>query len=138
MRTTVLAVGKSKAPFAEAEAHYCKLLGRYLDLEMQEAPDDQALVKRLPRGATVVAIDRRGREMDSMDWSMWLQERRLEARDVCLLIGGPAGLPDEALEAATASISLGAQTMAHQLARVVVLEQLYRAAKILAGEPYHL
>jgi 23S rRNA (pseudouridine1915-N3)-methyltransferase len=69
---------------------------------------------------------------------MWLQERRLEARDVCLLIGGPAGLPDEALEAATESISLGPQTMAHQLARVVVLEQLYRAAKILAGEPYHL
>jgi 23S rRNA (pseudouridine1915-N3)-methyltransferase len=135
---TVLALGKAKAPFAEAEGHYRKLLTRYLDIEMEEARNDQALVKRLPRRATVVAIDRRGREMDSMDWSMWLQERRLEARDVCLLIGGPAGLPDEALEAADESISLGPQTMAHQLARVVVLEQLYRAAKILAGEPYHL
>lgn len=138
MKTTVLCVGKAKAPFADAEAHYRKMLAHYLDLEMEETRDDQALVRRLPRGAMVVAFDRRGREMDSMDWSMWLQEQRLEARDVCLLIGGPAGLPDQALEAAAESISLGPQTMAHQLARVVVLEQLYRAAKILAGEPYHL
>lgn len=138
MKAVVLAVGKAKAPFADAEAHYIKLLSRYLDLEIDEARDDEGLVKRLPSEATIVAIDRRGREMDSMDWSMWLQERRLEARDFCLLVGGPAGLPDEAIEAADESISLGPQTMAHQLARVVVLEQLFRAAKILAGEPYHL
>lgn len=138
MKAVVLAVGKAKAPFADAEAHYIKLLSRYLDLEIDEARDDEGLVKRLPSEATIVAIDRRGREMDSMDWSMWLQERRLEARDFCLLVGGPAGLPGEAIEAADESISLGPQTMAHQLARVVVLEQLFRAAKILAGEPYHL
>lgn len=138
MKTTVLTVGKAKAPFADAEAHYRKLLTRYLPVEVEEARDDEALIRRLPRDATVVALDRRGREMDSMDWSLWLEERRLEARDLCLLIGGPAGLPDEALEAADQSLSLGSQTMAHQLARVVLLEQLYRAAKILAGEPYHL
>jgi 23S rRNA (pseudouridine1915-N3)-methyltransferase len=138
MRTTLLAVGKAKAPFAEAEAHYGKLLSRYLPVEIAEARDDEALVRRIPDGASVVALDRRGRQMDSMDWSLWLEQRRLEARDLCLLVGGPAGLPEAALEAAGESISMGAQTMAHQLARVVLLEQLYRAAKILAGEPYHL
>ncbi|MDX6398273.1 MAG: rRNA (pseudouridine1915-N3)-methyltransferase [Gaiellaceae bacterium] len=131
-------MGRIKAPFADAEAHYRRLLGRYQPVEVVEVADDAALVKRLPPAATLVALDRRGPELDSMDWSMWLQERRLEARDLCLMLGGPAGLPGAALEAANETISLGAQTMAHQLARVVLLEQLYRAAKILAGEPYHL
>jgi 23S rRNA (pseudouridine1915-N3)-methyltransferase len=138
VNTQILAVGKIKAPFADAEAHYRKLLGRYQPVEVVEVADDASLVKRLPEAATLVALDRRGPELDSMDWSMWLQERRVEARDLCLIVGGPAGLPDAALEAADEAISLGAQTMAHQLARVVLLEQLYRAAKILAGEPYHL
>ena len=65
------------------------------------------------------------------------QERRLEARDLYLLVGGPRGLPAAAMERADEAISLGPQTLAHQLARVVVLEQLFRAAKIAAGEPYH-
>jgi 23S rRNA (pseudouridine1915-N3)-methyltransferase len=75
--------------------------------------------------------------MDSLEWSHWLDERRLEARDLCLLLGGPAGIPAEALAAADEAIALGPQTMAHQLARVIVLEQLFRASKILAGERYH-
>jgi 23S rRNA (pseudouridine1915-N3)-methyltransferase len=75
--------------------------------------------------------------MDSLGWSRWLDQRRLEARDLCLLLGGPGGIPAEALGAADEVISLGPQTVAHQLARVIVLEQLFRAAKILAGEPYH-
>ena len=75
--------------------------------------------------------------MDSLQWSRWLEERRFEARDLCLLLGGPIGIPREALAAADEVISLGSQTMAHQLARVIVLEQLFRASKILAGERYH-
>jgi len=138
LKTTLYVVGKVKPPFADADAHYRKLLGRYQEVEAVEVADDASLLKRLPGEGTLVALDRRGREMDSMDWSMWLQERRLEARDLGFLIGGPGGLPAEALEAATESISLGPQTMAHQLARVVLLEQIFRAAKILAGEPYHL
>jgi 23S rRNA (pseudouridine1915-N3)-methyltransferase len=84
-----------------------------------------------------VAIDREGRQLDSVQWSHWLDERRLDARDVCFLLGGPHGLPAEAVESATERLSLGAATLPHQLARVVLLEQLFRAAKILAGEPYH-
>lgn len=137
MKTILLTVGRARAPFAAADAHYRRLLGRHLKLDVVEARDDADLVRKLPARARVVALDRQGRAMDSIGWSRWLGERRLEARDVWLLIGGPQGLPAGALEAAEERISLGPQTMAHQLARVVLLEQLFRAAKIAAGERYH-
>jgi 23S rRNA (pseudouridine1915-N3)-methyltransferase len=137
VKTVLLTVGRAQDPFIDADAHYRKLLGRYQRVEVVEARDDDDLVYRLPDEGRVVAFDRAGTELDSMAWSRWLDERRLEARDLYLLIGGPEGLPAPALEAAQEKISLGAQTLPHQLARVVVLEQLFRAAKILAGEPYH-
>ena len=138
MRTVLLTVGRAKAPFQEADAHYRRLLERLQPLEMIEARDEHALIRRLPDGAWVAAIDPGGRAMDSPQWAAWLGRRRLEARDLWLLVGGPQGLPAGALERADELISLGPQTLAHQLARVVLLEQLFRAVKILAGEPYHL
>ena len=137
MRTILLTVGRAQAPFIEPASHYRKLLGRYQPVEVVEARDDDDLVYRLPNDGRLVAIDREGTQLDSLGWSRWLDERRLEAPDLWLLIGGPKGLPAPALEAARERISLGAPTLPHQLARVVVLEQLFRAAKILAGEPYH-
>jgi 23S rRNA (pseudouridine1915-N3)-methyltransferase len=76
--------------------------------------------------------------MTSIEWSDWLAARRMAGRDVTLVIGGPEGLPGEVLEAASERVSFGRQTLAHQLARIVLLEQLFRAGKILAGEKYHL
>jgi 23S rRNA (pseudouridine1915-N3)-methyltransferase len=138
LRTVLLTVGRAQRPFAEADAHYRKLLSRYQAVEVIEARDDDDLLRKLPSDARVVALDRTGTDFDSMEWSRWLDERRLEARDLWLLVGGPEGLPEAALDAAQERISLGAATLPHQLARIVVLEQLFRAAKILAGEPYHL
>jgi 23S rRNA (pseudouridine1915-N3)-methyltransferase len=137
VRTTLICVGKVRPPHAEADAHYRKLLGRYQPIEVTEVRDDADLLRRLPDRGHAVALDREGEALDSLEWSRWLERRRLEARDVCFLIGGPHGLPAEALAAADERISLGPATLAHQLARVVLLEQLFRAAKILAGEPYH-
>lgn len=137
MKTVLLTVGKAQAPFVDADAHYRKLLGRYQSLSVIEARDDADLVRKLPTDSRLAALDRGGAELDSLGWSRWLQERRLEARDLWLLVGGPAGLPAMALDAADERISLGAPTLPHQLARIVVLEQLFRAAKILAREPYH-
>lgn len=91
----------------------------------------------MPKRAHVVAMDHGGRGMDSIAWSRWLQERRLDAIDLCFLLGGPRGLPEEVRALADERISLGPQTMAHHLARIVLLEQLFRATRILAGEPYH-
>ena len=137
MKTVLLTVGRAQAPFIEPASHYRKLLDRYQRVEVVEARDDDDLVYRLPDDGRLVAIDREGTQFDSLAWSRWLDERRLEARDLWLMVGGPQGLPPAALEAAQERISLGAPTLPHQLARVVVLEQLFRAAKILAGEPYH-
>ena len=82
----------------------------------------------------VSLLDREGEELDSVAFSDWLEERRRSGRDLCFVIGGPFGLQ---LEDVDHRLSLGAITLPHQLARVVLLEQVYRAHKILAGEPYH-
>ncbi len=74
-----------------------------------------------------------GDQRDSVRFSDWLEERRRDGRDVCFIVGGPRGLELEA----ESRMSLGPMTLPHQLARVVLLEQLYRAHKILAREPYH-
>jgi 23S rRNA (pseudouridine1915-N3)-methyltransferase len=137
VRTTLLTIGKVKEPFAAADAHYRRLLGRYQPVQVIEARDEPELVRRLPQESHLVALDRDGEDFDSLAWSRWLERVRLQARDVCLMIGGAEGLPQAALAAADERISLGTLTLPHQLARVIVLEQLFRAAKILAGEPYH-
>ncbi len=72
--------------------------------------------------------------MDSVAFSRWLEERRRSGLDLCFVIGGPFGLD---LAGVQHRLSLGELTLPHQLARVVLLEQLYRGHKILAGEPYH-
>lgn len=138
MKTTLITVGRVKAPFAAADAHYRKMLARHLPVDVIEVRDGQGIAGRVPERAHVVAVDRSGRGLSSREWAAWLSERRLAALDLCFLIGGPRGLPGEALARADERISLGPQTMAHQLARIVLLEQLFRAGKIDAGEPYHL
>ena len=137
MRVTVAVVGKVKAPFAEADAHYRKMLQRQLPVEVIEVRDEGALEGRIPARSHLIALDRGGRAMSSKAWASWLSERRIRASDLCFLIGGREGLSDHTLRLAEERLSLGPQTMAHQLARVVLLEQLFRATKILAGEPYH-
>jgi 23S rRNA (pseudouridine1915-N3)-methyltransferase len=138
LKTTLIAVGKAKEPFVAADAHYRKLLGRYQPIDVIEVRDELNIEGRIPQRSHVVALDRGGRAHDSRSWAAWLSERRIDAVDLCFLIGGPRGFPDEVLAVADERISLGPQTMAHQLARVALLEQLFRASKILAGEPYHL
>jgi 23S rRNA (pseudouridine1915-N3)-methyltransferase len=137
LKVVVIAVGKAKAPFADADAHYRKLLQRHQPVEMIEVRDEVNIEGRIPGRAQVVALDHGGRAMSSRAWSQWLSERRIDARDLCFLIGGPEGLSARTLGLADERLSLGPQTLAHQLARVVLLEQLFRATKILAGEKYH-
>jgi 23S rRNA (pseudouridine1915-N3)-methyltransferase len=137
LKTLLIAVGKVKAPFAEADTHYRKLLQRHQPVEVIEIRDEANLAGRVPKRAHVVALDRGGRALSSKAWASWLSERRIDALDLCFLIGGPRGLGAEAIALADERLSLGPQTMAHQLARVVLLEQLFRATKTLAGEQYH-
>ncbi len=92
------------------------------------------MVRRLPERAFVSLLDREGEQLDSIAFSRFLEERRRSGSDLCFVIGGPFGLD---LDQVDHRLSLGDITMAHQLARVVLLEQIYRGHKILAREPYH-
>jgi 23S rRNA (pseudouridine1915-N3)-methyltransferase len=134
LRWIVLAVGRARAPYADDLAHYQKLLRRQADVEVVEVRTDEQVAGRIPERAHVVLLNPAGRERDSEAFARWVQARREAARDVCLVIGGPSGT---ALERRDELLSLGPMTMPHLLARVVLLEQLFRAHKILAGEPYH-
>jgi 23S rRNA (pseudouridine1915-N3)-methyltransferase len=137
VKVTLIAVGKVKAPFAEADAHYRKLLQRHQPVDVIEVRDEVNVEGRIPTRAHVIALDRGGRSLSSRDWAGWLSERRIDAQDLCFLIGGAEGLSSRTLALADERLSLGPQTMSHQLARIVLLEQLFRATKIVAGEPYH-
>ncbi|MBK8295530.1 MAG: 23S rRNA (pseudouridine(1915)-N(3))-methyltransferase RlmH [Solirubrobacterales bacterium] len=138
MKITVLAVGRIRPPFDEAEGHYMKMLRTKQSVEVVEVKDDAALIRRLDPESHVVALDLAGKQMDSEGWARWLDGSRHAGRKVTLLIGGPGGLPPEVTEKVNQKLSLGLQTLAHQLARIVLLEQIFRASKILAGEKYHL
>ena len=134
MRYVVLAVGRVRPPFSDDVQHYQKMLAGYCRVEQIEVREDQDVRRRIPDRAYVTLLDREGRELDSVAFARWIDERRLAARDVCFVIGGPYGT---SLDEVDERLSFGALTLPHQLARVVLLEQLYRGHKILAREPYH-
>ena len=134
MKYTVVAVGKIRPPYADDDAHYRKMLGGHARVEIVEVRDGEQLERRIPERAHRVVLDAGGRTYDSEAFARWLEERRQAGRDVCFVIGGAFGLE---LPQAQERLSFGPMTFPHQLARVLLLEQLYRAHKILAGEPYH-
>ena len=134
MRYSVVAVGKARPPYADDLAHYAKLLSRYARVEVIEVADEAAVPRRIPERAYVCLLDSRGTSYTSERFATWVEERRQAGRDVCFVIGGAFGIE---LERADHRLSFGPMTLPHLLARVVLLEQLYRAHKILAGEPYH-
>jgi 23S rRNA (pseudouridine1915-N3)-methyltransferase len=134
VRLIVLAVGRLRPPYADDVQHYLKLLARHARVEMIEVRDDEQVASRVPQRAFVSLLDREGEPLDSLAFSRFLEARRQAGRDVCFVVGGPFGLR---LDGVDQRLSLGPLTLPHQLARVVLLEQLYRGHKILAGEPYH-
>jgi 23S rRNA (pseudouridine1915-N3)-methyltransferase len=134
MRISVIAVGRLRPPFQDDVEHYRKLLAGHARVELIEVREDERVPQRIPERAHLVLLASDGRQFDSLELSSWLENRRQEGRDLCFVIGGPRGLD---LERCDTRLSLGAMTLPHQLARVVLLEQLYRAHKILAGQPYH-
>lgn len=135
MRIVVLAVGRLRPPFADDVQHYQKLIARHTRLEIIELREDEQVAKRIPEGAYVSLLDRDGDQYDSIAFSGFLEERRQEGRDLFFVVGGPFGGLE--LENLDHKLSFGPLTLPHQLARVVLLEQLYRGHKILANEPYH-
>ncbi len=134
MRLIVLAVGRLRPPYVDDVQHYLKLLARHARVEMIEVRQEERVAGRIPERAYVSLLAREGEQFDSLSFARFLEDRRQAGRDVCFVIGGHLGLEIDDVEH---RFSLGPLTLPHQLARVVLLEQLYRGHKILAGEPYH-
>ncbi|HMV32039.1 MAG TPA: 23S rRNA (pseudouridine(1915)-N(3))-methyltransferase RlmH [Gemmatimonadales bacterium] len=147
----VLAVGRLRPAFRDAADDYLRRLGRYArvaEVEVREAGrgkraeegrriEGARLRERVSGGAEMIALDRTGTPWTSEELARRLGRWRDDARPVAFLIGGAEGLDPDLVADCQLRWSLGALTLPHELARVVVLEQLYRGFTILRGEPYH-
>jgi 23S rRNA (pseudouridine1915-N3)-methyltransferase len=153
VKIEMVAVDRLRAPWARAGvAEYLERIGRYVPVERKEVKaargDDQAAVveegQRILRAAAIggrdrlVALTPRGDALDSEAWAHMLDAWAMEgvARAV-FVVGGSGGLAPDVLTAADRRLSLGPQTLSHELAQLVLCEQIYRASTILKGEPYH-
>ncbi|HML07852.1 MAG TPA: 23S rRNA (pseudouridine(1915)-N(3))-methyltransferase RlmH [Xanthobacteraceae bacterium] len=158
MRILIAAIGRLKSgPERELAAWYRKraeATGRSLGLrdfeiveiresrahevERRRVEESIALANVIPENATIVVLDERGENLDSPALAALLREWRAENRPaVCFVIGGADGLAPSLRERAKLRLAFGAATWPHQLVRIMLLEQLYRAGTILAGHPYH-
>lgn len=155
MRYAVVAVGKLKEKFwVQACAEYVKRLGAYAKVEMREVADidpvraggveasrareGQEILAAIPARSHVILLAIDGKQRSSEQFSAHLDELALRGKsDLTFVIGGSDGVSPEVRARANETFSFGPITLPHNLARVVLLEQLYRACKISRGEPYH-
>lgn len=150
MKLTFLSVGKERSglflPGVEeyrgrlARAHKVQLVelpeSRSTGAQAKEDEGERLLAKLSPRDV-LVALDERGKHLSSVDFAKWLGKQQDSARDVAFVIGGDEGLSEAVRAKAGLVLSLSAMTLPHRLARLLLLEQVYRAFSILRGEPYH-
>lgn len=153
MRISIVAVGKLKERhWRDAMAEYLKRLGPYADVRVVEVPDRDSgrdaaralaeegvdVLKSLSDAAYVIALEIGGRQLDSETFARRLESLGIEGRsNVAFVIGGSIGLAPEVLARADERLSLGPMTLPHNMARVVLAEQIYRAFRIIRNEPYH-
>jgi len=154
MRVRLIAVGTRMPKWVEAGvAEYAPRLPREWRFELVEIPvaargrnadiarlkraEGEKVLRAIPPGADVIALDERGESLSTAEWARAVQDWQREGRDVALLVGGPDGLAPDCLARARRRWSLSKLTLPHGLARIFVLEQLYRAWSLSANHPYH-
>jgi 23S rRNA (pseudouridine1915-N3)-methyltransferase len=152
MRFIVAVVGKPRdSALAAAISDYETRAARYWPLEVHEVKEERGkiaaaeVVKReteklmavVPPGATLVVCDAAGENYTSEQFAAWMQNARESARDVAFIIGGAHGLSSEVKDAAARRLAMGKWTVPHEMARLILAEQLYRAGTIVRREPYH-
>lgn len=154
MKVVVAVVGKARGELAPAVAEYEERAGRYWKLEVTEvsggagsgsAPAERVLeaeaerlIARIPDGLEVVALTRMGKTMGSRELAGYLERHAVRSSPgVAFVIGGAFGLGAPVLEKARSTLSLSTLTLPHEMARLLLAEQLYRAGTIVRGEPYH-
>ena len=153
MRLVVAVVGKARNPaLGEAIRDYEKRAARYWPLDVHEVREERAagisidkvreregerLADKVPARAQTVACEIGGRCFDSRQFAEFLQTAREQDRDLAFLIGGAFGLGNELSAGSSVKLSLAPWTLPHEIARLVLAEQIYRAGTIVRGEPYH-
>jgi 23S rRNA (pseudouridine1915-N3)-methyltransferase len=138
-------VGKTKDPAIQSlTSDFLKRLGYYAEIEGMIVASEEALLKLRERfrgrpAHTIVLLDSRGKQLSSEELAKFLQDHQnRNPQPLVFAIGGADGFSDAARNAASFVLSLGKMTYSHEIARIVLLEQLYRAFSILRGHPYHL
>jgi len=154
MKILLIVLGSVRSPLAEAVREYEERAGRYWSLQVVELPagapgrksdpdrvremEAGRIRERIPEGGDLWILTREGKGLSSEGWARALGRRALHGgRPLTLLVGGAFGFDEELLSRADRRISLGPATLPHELARLVLVEQLYRAGTILRNEPYH-
>ena len=140
MKIRLLMLGKTRRPEINALlADYLKRIGRACPIEVTEVRDEEAALRKLEaeRAATVLLLDAGGKVYDSGAFAKWLGEQRDRGtREIVFVCGDADGFPETLRKRVKQNISLSAMTYSHELARVMLAEQIYRAFAILSGSPY--
>lgn len=154
MTTTLLFIGKTTDPHIEALCQeYLKRLTHYLPVKVQVIPElrntkaltpeqqkqaeGEMILRAMTPATELILLDEHGKEYRSMEFAQVMQKKMSAGRDVVFAIGGPYGFSQAVYERANGKISLSQMTFSHQMVRLFLIEQIYRAMTILRGEPYH-
>ncbi len=154
MKTEIIFVGKTfDKRFESAIDDYLKRLSHYLPIkttvipsvkntksiteEQQKQMEGQLILQRVQTGDTLILCDERGKEMRSIEFAKWLESAQQKSRKLTLVIGGPYGFSQDVYNRANGLLSFSKMTFSHQMIRLILVEQLYRACTIIKGEPYH-
>ena len=154
MKTILILVGKTNdkhfqagiSDYAERISHYMPFEivtipelrnTKNISEEQQKTAEGDLIMRQLQPTDTVVLLDEHGKEMRSIDYARWLQQRSMNARRLVFVIGGPYGFSPAVYGRADEKLSLSMMTFSHQMVRLIFTEQLYRACTIIKGEPYH-
>lgn len=142
MRIHIITIGRPKLAYAKIGwEEYVSRLRRFHTLKTTAIADKFAYsakpILEAAGNAYTIALVIEGQQLTSPQLADFLEKRSVDSKELCLLIGGPEGLPQEVIDRADYRLSLSKLTLPHDLAMVVTLEALYRASTILAGQPYH-
>jgi 23S rRNA (pseudouridine1915-N3)-methyltransferase len=154
MKTVLLQVGKTVNKhfiaciddYAERISHYMPFEivtipelrnTKNLSEEQQKTTEGDLILRQIQPSDTVVLLDEHGKELRSVDYARWLEQKQQTARRLVFVIGGPYGFSEAVYARANEKLSLSKMTFSHQMVRLIFTEQLYRACTIIKGEPYH-
>jgi len=139
LKLLVRAVGKLRDRRLESLCEeYCSRVRRHLPVEIGEVDDDAGLLRGLPAGTEIVALEPGGDAWTTAEFTKYVEKRMVAGtRAIAFLIGGADGLSPETVKHANRRLSLSPLTLPHRLARLLLCEQIYRAISIIRGEPYN-